>query len=400
MPSNCLNQERRSAAGELRIQGIAIATARAFTVLAILGTFASTASSCPFCVAVKPTLSQQRASADVVVFGELIAARQREQVFRVHHVIKGEPMVGDAESLTVPADVAREVGTLAVLFGAGSEALALEEMRWSTVTMNETSLGYFIQAPPDRAPATKRLAYYARFLQHRDSLIAEDAYLEFGHAPFADVVRVVDHLPSEKLRAWIADLNIPQERKGFFALALGFPRSPDIQAENAAFLREIILMPASDFRAGFDGVIGGYLLATGEAGLELIEQHILENPDAAEGDLRHVAGALRAYYEIGKTVPPRRLARSVRLLLARPSLAARAIIDLGRWEDWGALPEIVDLYDPAIRPTVALRRAIVGYLMTCPLKEAEEALAALREGDPQGVSEAERFFQATSGGRS
>ncbi len=360
----------------------------------------SPASSCPFCIAVKPTLSQQRASADIVVFGDLIESHKREQVFRVHRVIKGRQYIAGAKQITVPRDAARSVGTLAVLFGTVAEGSTVEDARWSTVTVSETSLGYFMRAPSDRAPAKERLAYYARYLQHREPLIAEDAYLEFGHAPFADAVQVADQLPSEKLRAWLTDLNIPQERKGFFALALGFPGNADIQAENAAFLQNIILTPASDFRAGFDGVIGGYLLAAGEPGLELIEQQILANPDAAEGDLRHVANALRAYYEFDRTVPPERLARSVRLLLTRPSLAARAIIDLGRWADWGALPDIVDLYDPAMRPPVALRRAIVGYLMSCPLAAAQSALEELRRADPRGVAEAERFFEATTGGRS
>jgi len=371
-----------------------------FAVGMFLGTFPAIALSCPFCVAVKPTLSQQRASADIVVFGELIETHEREQVFRVHQVIKGKQRIGNAEQLAVPAEVARGIGALVVLFATVSKDSTIGDARWSTVTMNETSLGYFIRSPSDRAPAKARLAYYARFLQHRDPLIAEDAYLEFGHAPFAEAVQVADHLPSEKLRAWITDPNVPQERKSFFALALGFPRTEDVHAENAAFLRKIILTPASDFRAGFAGVIGGYLLVAGEPGLELIEEHILTNPDAAEGDLRHVANALRSYYEFDRTVPPQRLAQSVRLLLTRPSLAARAIVDLGRWGDWGALSEVVALYDPAMRPPVALRRAIVGYLSACPLEEAEAALEKLRQGDPRGVAEAERFFQATGGGKS
>lgn len=336
----------------------------------------------------------------MVLFAEVVEANDQEQIFRVHGVLKGQELIGDTELLAVPADVARDVGTLAVLFGELPDKTSLAESRWTTVTVNETSLGYFAQAPAARQAAKDRLAYYARFLQHPDPLIAEDAYLEFGHAPFAEVVQLADQLPSEKLQAWIADLNIPQERKGFFALALGFPRSPQVDAENAAFLRERVLAPANDFRAGFDGVIGGYLLVAGVPGLELVEEHILKNPEAPEGDLRHAASALRSYYEFGRSIPPERLAQSVRLLLARPSLAATSVIDLSRWEDWGALPEVVALYDPDKRPPVALRRAIVGYLMSCPLNEAEAALARLREADPEGVAEAERYILATSGGRS
>ncbi len=362
--------------------------------------WAPVAIGCPFCVAVKPTLAQQRASSDIVLFAELIDTQEDLQHYRIHHVLKGEELVTGADSLTLPADMARENGTLTILFGSTGGGDILEDTRWTVTPVNETSLGYFAQAPPNRASPRERLGYYARFLQHRDPVIAEDAYLEFAHAPFSDVVQVADKLPSDDLRAWVTDLNVPQERKGFFALALGFPRSHEEADANAAFLREIILAPASDFRAGFDGVIGGYLLVAGVPGLELIEHKILKNPDAAEGDLRHVANALRAYYEFGQNIPPERLAESVRFLLSRPSLAATSVVDLSRWGDWGALPEVVKLYDTDNRPSVALRRAIVGYLMACPMKEAETALATLREADPQGVAEAERFIQATSGGRS
>ena len=76
-------------------------------------------------------------------------------------------------------------------------------------------------------PAHERLRYFAEFLEHADPLVAEDAYLEFGHAPFDEVARMADLLPAAKLRAWLVDPGVPQTRKGFYGLAIGLSVSPD-----------------------------------------------------------------------------------------------------------------------------------------------------------------------------
>jgi Asp-tRNA(Asn)/Glu-tRNA(Gln) amidotransferase A subunit family amidase len=119
-------------------------------------------------------------------------------------------------------------------------------------------------------------------------------------------------------------------------------------------------------------------LAAGEPGLELIEQRYLANLDSANGDARHAMTALRFYHQYGRDIPQARLAAAMRHLLARPALAADAIADLARWEDWGSLRQVAGLFGQPGYDDPTTRRAIVGYLLACPTTEAAAELARLR----------------------
>jgi hypothetical protein len=159
----------------------------------------------------------------------------------------------------------------------------------------------------------------------------------------------------------------------------------------------MILAPEDDFRAGFDGLLGGYLLLRGAAGLELIESRYLANPKAADGDVRHAIIALRFYEEFGRDIRRGRLSAALAQVLARPEFAAIVITDLARWNDWDSLARISRLYDEAAYSDAAIRRAIVGYLLACPKPAAGAELARLRSNDPAGVAAAEQVLSRTSG---
>ena len=227
--------------------------------------------------------------------------------------------------------------------------------------------------------------------------MAEDAYLEFGHASFDDVASASAALPPQRVRAWLADANVPPARKGLYGLLAGLARDPRARQDNEQFLREMIAAPAVDFRAGFDGVLGGYLLLAKEAGLDWLDERYLSNPAAAVGDVRHLHTALRQYREFGRDIPPERLTRSLRLLLDQPAVAAAAIVDLTRWRDWDSIQRVAELYGHADYDDGPTRRAIVGYLANCPQTVAAEALARLRQRDPVGVATAERELAALAG---
>ena len=196
------------------------------------------------------------------------------------------------------------------------------------------SFAYFARAPSPKGRRPSGCATSQRILEHVDALIAEDAYLEFGHAPFDDVARSADVLPSARLRAWLFDDKVPPERKGFYGLALGLVGDAEERRQNAEFVRTLIDYPDNDFRAGFDGLLGGYLLLKGTEGLNLIERRFLLEPHARDGDVRHAMTALRFYHEYGHDIPAERLSAAMRLLIIRPEFAAAAITDLARWKDW------------------------------------------------------------------
>ncbi len=367
---------------------------------------------CPFCSVVEPTLSQRREAAKIVVVAELIHQEPDSALFKRHLVVRGNEHLPADPHLRVPVPVASKPGALCLLMAEASSPAADAQLQqtnaaagggqpaawqWSVVPVTETSLAYFLRAPALRLPAAERLPYFARFLEHADPLLAEDAYAEFGYADFEDVAAARDALDSTRLRGFLSDPDVPQRRKGFYALALGLERDARQRQANRQLLHELIVGDReSDFRAGFDGMLAGYLLLSGEEGLVLVEQRFLENAEAAPGDVRHAMAALRFHFEYADAIPRHRLCEAVRGLLRRPEFAAAAIADLARFGDWEPLDTVAALFDkPAFRQADVLR-AIVGYLHACPRPAAAEHLARLRATEPRLVAEAERTLEPPS----
>jgi hypothetical protein len=364
--------------------------------------------ACPFCTALVPTLCQLREQAALTALVEV--EEQSPESFtrmRLHKPLTGSARLRGMTSLAGKIDLTAKAGSLLLIFGspAGEPDASAEkdsepslaEFRWHAVAVNEREYVYLAKAPALKTPAVERLRYFATFLEHPDPLIAQDAYLEFGHASFRDVSRAADALPLARMKGWLADERVPAARKGFYGMALGLATTEATRRENATLLEKMILAPEDDFRAGFDGILGGYLLLRGAAGLELIESRYLANPRAADGDVRHAIVALRFFQEFGRDIPPERLSAALARVLARAEFAAAAITDLARWNDWTSLARISRLYDDPAYADPAIRRAIVGYLLACPKPAARTELARLRNSDPTGVAEAEQILSRTSG---
>jgi hypothetical protein len=360
---------------------------------AVIGAIALSAnangtSACPFCTAVAPSLSQLREQADIVLLAEVLAAGKPVK-FRIHRAMKGAGLLADKSSLTAAVDADLSRGALALLFGTAGK----DSMRWHAVPANETVAGYFFNAPSLRNPELERLPYFADYLEHPEPLIAIDAYSEFGRAPFDLVEQLPGVVPPARLRAWMQSDAVPPARKGLYGLLLGLAKGDRARRENAVLLRGIIVADASDFRAGFDGAIGGYLLLEGEPGLELIESRLLGDPEAPMGDVRHAMTALRFYREYGQRIPTDRLAKALAKTLARPEFAEAAITDLARWQAWQYCDEIAALYRQPEFGSREIRRAIVGFLRACPRECCTAALAELRANDPTGVADAEQTLE-------
>ena len=78
--------------------------------------------------------------------------------------------------------------------------------------------------------ATKRLKFFAKYLENGDQLIADDAFQEFGQVPYDVVAAAATELSAAKLCDWIADASVPNERKGFYGLSLGLTAKGDESA--------------------------------------------------------------------------------------------------------------------------------------------------------------------------
>jgi hypothetical protein len=186
------------------------------TALLMVGLVGSKLAACPFCNAVLPTFAERRAEAAAVVLGEARGPR----AFQVVQVVAGREALGDRTLVEVgEADDAPPIaaGRLALLLGKRDEV----RWSWEAIPVDEGSSAYFIRAPELKRPIAERLRYAARYLEHADPAVADDAFREFGRAPFDAVASVADVLPSARIREWLVDPGVPSERKGFYGLALG-----------------------------------------------------------------------------------------------------------------------------------------------------------------------------------
>ena len=344
--------------------------------------------ACPFCNAVQPSFAERRADADALVLAEAAG----DGAFVVRQVFDGAALLG--KPATIKADVSNlPEGQLVLLLGRHDPDATSEPWNWLSEPVDEASLAYYVRAPSVKLPAVERMPYFVKYLEHADADVAEDAFREFGRAPFEAVAAVADGFPYASLRTWLADAAVPGERKGFYGMALGLA-PPGVERDaNRTLLRQMVVAPAGEFRAGFDGILGGLLLIDGTAALDLVDERILRNPQAAEGDVRHAQTALRFYLQYGRGVPEARLIASVASLLDRPATAPGALQDLTRRRAWGFTARAEELFLKSSGDDPALDRAVVGYLLVCPEAAAAQALRKLKSAAPERTAAAVRHAE-------
>ena len=359
--------------------------------------------ACPFCTKLRPTLAQQRDAADVALLGELVSADGPRWKVHVHHTLKAARQPAPKGVMEfAPAsggDERLRPGTLLLALGSRRPADKPGEYSWTTLPLNEASYAYVARSPTLKTPVAKRLPYFLGYLEHADPLVADDVYLEFGHAPFDEIAKLADRLPVDRLREWLTDAATPPERKGLYGLLLGLAASAQGRGDLADVFWRSITSPASDFRSGFDGVLGGYLWLGKSDALARLEKRYLDDPQAATGDVRHLMAALRVYHDYGHDIPGDELLRVHRRFLDRPELAAAAVGDLRRWHDWQALDRVASLFGRPGYTEPSIERAVIGYLLACPFPAAERQVARLRKLVPERVAEAERIEAGEAAGK-
>src|SRR5690606_16613556 len=62
------------------------------------------------------------------------------------------------------------------------------------------------------------------------------------------------------------------------------------------------------------------------------------------------------------------------------------------WEDWTQIDKLSQLFKSADEKSSWVRVPVINYLRACPLPEAEQALAELKEIDPAAFKRATSFF--------
>ncbi len=376
---------------------------------------------CPFCAAPSLTLSEQLTQADAAVLVKWVdgkAPTEKSPVgsttYSIIELARGpkESLKKD-DKITVPRFRAGKKDDLFLLFGTKDK-----EIDWSSpLEVTEVTYQYIKQAPSPESPTTKRLEYFLKFMEYPDQLVSNDAYGEFANAPYEDIVKIKDKMDHKKILSWVTNKETSPTRLGLYGLLLGLCGDE----EDAAVMEKKIEEQTQDFRLGIDGLIFGYLLLTGEKGLDRIDRSKFQDKKAPFSETYAGMQALRQMWTYGNgRISKERMRKSMRELLDRPELADLVVADLARWEDWSVQDRLMKLYGEGEYSLPSIKRAIVRYFLTAakvqppkaddtktevtssaepkPVElpasavQARANLEKLREKDSKTVKEAERFF--------
>lgn len=379
------------------------------SAVAVIASLAVPVQACPFCSAPTLTLAEQYVKADAAVLVQWIGGEmpKSDQPGSTTFEIVQAPRapfksLEKGKKVTLERYRSGKKGDLLFLLGSRSKGEAIE---WGApLDVTEASYKYIIEAPTPESDPAKRLIYYLKFLEHADPNVAADAYGEFANAPYKDIVPISKEMPRDNLRKWITSADVPSTRIGLYGLMLGLCGT----AEDVPLMEKKIVESTEDFRLGIDGVIGGYLLLTGEKGLDVIEKSKLLDKKVPFSETYAAMQALRFMWSYGNgRIPGDRLKASMRVLLDRPELVDLVIADLARWKDWSLQPRLIKLYGTEEYNVPSIKRAIIRYMIAStkdvpsggaagdPPQHAIDGakyLQELREKDPKMVTEAERFF--------
>lgn len=384
--------------------------------LLLLSGFAVRLTACPLCLAPSQTWAEMVAEADVVLLGKLISKDEGSpkktpfSLVKVIQVHKGEALLPASKVVRIEEYVFAEAGDFVLLKGSlqdanapkFTETFASEEPQSDAATeiqkvsaekvaesaspkmklqwdfyeqCTQAGFEYLITAPSMDEETRVRLKHFIPFLEHRDSLVATDAWSEFANAEYEDIKAISQSFSRDNLRTWISDPDAEPERRGLYGLMLGMCGTPaDIE-----FLRQQIGQPDSgEIRFGGEGVMGGFLILSPEHGLQFLEESWLNNQKANAYDLLPVIKALQfAWTYEADNFDKERLRSALRPLLQREELREIVIPDLARWEDWNAVSLMAGVYQASKAEDKRTVQALANFLVLCRQSATDDPAAGV-----------------------
>jgi hypothetical protein len=301
---------------------------------------------------------------DVVLLAKQVAnippsgdqkGRVQYTVVRVAERPQGMPSLSKGSHLELTSVSPGKTGELFLLTGLEDEE-SDDLIDWDTPEkVTQRSFKYILDSPPVNKPDKERLKYFLRFLDDPETVVVRDAYREISEGSNKDLFALADHMDRDYLRRMVVDAEQPLPLRGQQAMMLGVCGNND----DAKLLKQMLSQSKNDYWNY--GAMVGYLLLTGEAGLQLLDETRLGNPKAT---LHETYGALMAVRCMGTHAPEKiereRLLKSLRLMLGRPDVYDLVIGEFRRWSDWSVQDRLLKIYNEA--PPRYIQRPIEGFM--------------------------------------
>lgn len=348
-------------------------------------------SICPLCPAIgAQTIGEGLTTSDVSVFVKLLelreepAEKQPNARFEIIDVLFGEAMLKGSTTIEMNYYGSRPIGTEFLI--SATDPLKLT---WGDpVVMSPRAKDYVRQVKALPEDPKKRLKFFLNRLEDADEVIASDAYDEFARAPYDEVLAIQGEYNKGELLQWMQNEEIPMSRRRLYFMLLGVCGGSD----EAPIVKRLVSKAIEHEETGLDSMIACYLSLAGADGLPFIEQKLLANHESGYSQTYSAIMALRFHGTDSDVIEQKRIVKSFRLLLDRPSLADLIIPDLARWKDWESADVLAKLFKEATPENRFIRVPIVVYMQLCPLPKAEGYLEEFRKLDAKSVERAELAF--------
>jgi len=125
--------------------------------------------------------------------------------------------------------------------------LAGKKIDWSTpLPLSKRGVEYVnaLGTLPEKGP--KRLVFFLNHLEDDDPLLAQDAYDEFGRAPYEVVIAIGDQMDRKQLIGWIEDSQVGPTRRRLYLTMLGICG----KEEDIAILESLLLYNYQQMKPG------------------------------------------------------------------------------------------------------------------------------------------------------
>ena len=374
-----------------------------FVGLAVIGLTPLAVQACPFCTTVSMTFCEEIGQADVAVIAKLVklppqsadpsqnaAATVTPARFEIVEFLKGEEWVGRKKSFETLYFGSEPVGKEFLVIAINEKP----KLAWATpIAITPPVVPYLKTALSLPKEGPDRLVFFQDHLEGGNEMLARDAYDEFAKAPYQDVVGLKDRMKHDQLIEWIKDPKVTASHRRLYLTMLGVCGNE----QDVAVLETMLKDTSPTGKPGMDALVAAYLTLKGPEGMKLVEDLFLKNGDAEYTETYATIMALRFHGQEEKVIPKERLIEGLRHMLDRPQLADLVIPDLARWEDWGSMGKLVQLFKDADDDSNWVRVPVVNYLRACPLPEAKTHLADLEKIDPESVKRANSFFPLGGG---
>tara|TARA_Y100001933_G_scaffold8913_2_gene7962 strand:+ start:17525 stop:18955 length:1431 start_codon:yes stop_codon:yes gene_type:complete len=373
------------------------------TFIGIIFGFFRIVGACSICASLSPTLCDEMGAADFAVLAEYIGTPEvapgikdpeaYKSSFKIRKIFKGSDKISDGTPVRVlffPSESAR-AGDHYLIHGnwIDSDDQTARVIRWTTpIAMSAKATDYLQRMWSLPKDEPQRLLEAMPYLESGDPMLRRDSFDEFGKAPYEVLEQLKPQLDKQTL---IAKINNPQTEPNIRKLCYTLLTICGTQDE-LPFLKSKLKEEHQQADESLPAIIACYLSLAGAEGLPLIEQTFLLQ---GEADQERRAGAaitaLRFHGQEASVIEREQIAQVFLRMLQKPTLGARILSDLARWEQWSAVDQVSAMFMNAEEDHLWVREPAIRYLLACPTESARNQIPKLEAIDALAVRNGRRF---------